>query len=142
MMKEDVFLKGTVEVTINGELAETIPNMVVATGKALVIDHLTRAAAPIISFMGVGSSTTAPDVADIGLGEPVARAATSVTIDTTATTNDTANFLSLFNLTGTIAETGLFTAETGGIMLSHANIGPYTLTPADDLVITWKVQAV
>jgi len=74
-------------------------------------------------FVGIGTGTTAPTADDTDLETPVKRKAGTGTRETTTFTNDTSKLVTTFSsadtLSGTsnISEIGIFTAETGGVML-------------------------
>ena len=98
------------------------------------------------TYLAVGTSTTAfaasqtalqAEITDTGL----ARAAASVTIQTTTVTNDTLQLVHTWTATGskTVEEVGIFNAASSGTMLGRALTTTKALTEDDTLAITYQV---
>lgn len=129
------------------KLNRTIKNTITSVGKA-----------EIAGLMLIDVSGTAFDYIAIGTGTPSATAlggecATSGgtrrggadvtgTRVTTDTTNDTAQLVTTFTFTGSLAitEEGIFNASSGGTMLASQSFSVINVADQDTLTITHKVK--
>lgn len=98
----------------------------------------------------------------IGIGSGSGQAVTDTTLDTEITTNggqrrggadvtatsettnvanDTVQFVTVFNFTGSLAitEAGIFNASTNGVMCAYQDFGVINVANGDNLQITWKI---
>jgi hypothetical protein len=99
-------------------------------------------------YIAIGTGTTAETASDTALVSELARKAASITQITTSISGDTAKleaeFSSADGLSGTrsIAETGIFNASTGGIMLARKTFPTVTLNfdLGDSITIRYYVQ--
>lgn len=124
----------------NGHVKEniTVPNIVVATGKALIASRLTGTAAAVMSHMSVGSGVVAPNTSQTALTAESGRA---VLISTTAVGNVvtyTATFPAGVG-TGAVNEAGIFNAASNGIMLSRTTFNVVNKDSTDSLTISWAI---
>jgi hypothetical protein len=101
-------------------------------------------------YIAIGTGTATESASDTALASEVKRKAASVTQMTTTITGDTAKleaeFSSADTLSGTqtIAETGIFNASTGGILLARKTFPGVTLNwdLGDSILIRYYVQMV
>lgn len=86
---------------------------------------------------GVTDTTLAAEIADSGL----ARAAGTGTLTTTNTTNDTAQLVVTWSVTGTkaVTEAGMLNAASTGVMAAYQNFSALNLVNGDSLQVTWKI---
>ncbi len=134
-----------------------VANLVTSTGKAAVASRIngSGAEAAFVSI-GIGTGTTAASVSDTALetGKAAdgtgdsgvhALASGSVTASrvTTSVTNDTAQLLGTVTFTASMAvtESGVFNANTAGVMLARQVFSAVNVVSTDTLQLTWKVQA-
>jgi len=128
------------------------PNLIVTTGKAAIAGLINGVGSvAYFAWCGVGIGTTGPVAGNTTLeterevdGTADATHTASVTsLVTTTVTNDTAQFVTTFNFTATLAitESGLFNALDDGTMLARQTFAALNVVSGDSIVITWKVQA-
>lgn len=140
MLTDKLSLTGALTISRNGEVVREIKNLVVTSGKALVAANLQGNSVNPITYMALGTGTTAADVADVTLESELDRNALTtsggivsgavVTYETTWAPGDG---------TGAITEAGLFTASTGGTMLART-VFPVVNKGADDTItVVWDV---
>ena len=107
---------------------------------------MTAAAAPQVGWMALGTNAIAAATSDIALGTEITRAAVSSTsIVTTTTTNDAVQYIASYApgvATGPLTEAGLFTAASGGVMLSRTVFPVINKGALDTLGVTWKITQV
>lgn len=143
MLNEKTHFKGELSWTLfdeDGNIKEQGQghNLIVNAGKALMASLLSGASSTIPTYMAVGSSATAPAVTDTALGTELARVAFSSNTPSGAIVTYVANF-GVGVGTGTIQEAGLFSASTGGTMLSRSTSISVTKAAGDTLQITWTI---
>jgi len=100
------------------EECQEFDNLLVTAGKELIADAIRGAAS--ISYCGVGTGQTAVAVSDTDLESIIG---TRKLITTSARSGSVVVFSTFFSAVdnnGTWREAGLFSALTGGTMLSHA----------------------
>ena len=140
MLTDKLSLTGALTISRNGEVVREIKNLVVTSGKALVAANLQGNNVSPITYMALGTGTTAADVTDTTLEFELDRNALTtsggtvsgavVTYETTWAPGDG---------TGAITEAGLFTASTGGTMLART-VFPVVNKGADDTItVVWDV---
>jgi hypothetical protein len=140
-MKDDLIMFGQVSgrvIKADGtELPFAINNLIVATGKTYAVGRLYTNDITPISHMGIGRSPGLPESSQTALLEEIA-ARQQVTA---AVTNNNIKFSANFtNITDTVAEIGLFNANTAGLMFARALIGPFPLQATDTLALDWNVN--
>lgn len=99
-------------------------------------------------YLAIGTGTTAESASDTALVSEIKRKAATVSQVTTTISGDTclfeATFSSADGLTGTsnVAETGVFNASTGGILLARKTFSavPLNWDAGDSLTIRYYVQ--
>lgn len=93
--------------------------------------------------LGVGSGQTADSttLANEITTNGGARQTCSATITTTNVANDTVQFSTTFNFTGSLAitEAGLFNAATAGDMIAYQDFSVINVNSGDNLQIVWNV---
>lgn len=140
MLTDKLSLTGALTISRNGEVVREIKNLVVTSGKALVAANLQGNNVSPVTYMALGTGTTAADVTDTTLESELDRNALTtsggtvsgavVTYETTWAPGDG---------TGAITEAGLFTDSTGGIMLART-VFPVVNKGADDTItVVWDV---
>lgn len=100
------------------------------------------------TYIAVGTGVVAANVTDTTLGTETAasglsRAAATCTQVTTTVTNDTAQQVVTFTVTGTVAvtESGVLNAASAGTLLCRQVFSAINVVSGDSLQITWKVKA-
>lgn len=140
-------LKENVQITHirNGKVLsqKTISNLVTTAGKEASANRLGGLlSTPAWTYIALGTGSAAPAISDTALGSEIttgggARAAATVSLTTTDTTNDTLRLEKLFTFSGTftVSETAVFNNASGATMLNRALIGPYAVTFGDTLIV-------
>jgi hypothetical protein len=140
MINDQISLKGALTITKNGEVIREIDNLVVTAGKELLASRLAGNSGSVISYMAVGTGTTAAAVGNTTLATELDRNALSVNGGTASGAGVTyATTWLAGDATGALTEAGLFTASSGGTMLARTVFAAVN-KGADDLVtISWTV---
>jgi hypothetical protein len=128
---------------------KTIKNLMTNAGFALVAGRLNGSGSPAAAtYIAVGTGTNAAAAADTALQTEtttsgLGRAAGSVSLVTTTVTNDTAQIVVTFTVTGIVAvtESGVFNASSAGTLLCRQVFSAITTANGDSLQITWKIKA-
>lgn len=128
---------------------KTVKNLMTNAGFALVAGRINGSGSPAAAtYIAVGTGTTAAAVGDTALQTELAtsglsRAAGSVSLVTTTVTNDTAQVVVTFTVTGTAAvtESGLLNAASSGTLLCRQVFSAINVVNGDSLQITWKIKA-
>lgn len=126
-----------------------VANLVTNAGFALVAGRINGSGSPAAAtYIAVGTGTTAANVTDTTLQTETAtsglsRAAGSVSLVTTTVTNDTAQVVVTYTVTGTVAvtESGLLNASSAGTLLCRQVFSAINVVNGDSLQITWKIKA-
>jgi len=124
----------------------TISNLVPTVGKAGVAGRIMGSGAPAAAtYIGVGVGTTAAAATDNALqtestASGLTRATATISLVTTDVTDDTAQAVKSFSVTGTVAvtESGMFNASSGGTLLARQVFSAINVVNGDSLEITWK----
>jgi len=114
-----------------------IPNLVVTTGKQFIAGRMTGTA-NVMSYMAVGSGTTAAVIGDTALGSELGRAAISSGTTTLAVTTYVATFPAGTG-TGAVTEAGIFNAASAGTMLCRTVFAVVNKDASDTMSITWLI---
>lgn len=131
--------------------------MITNAGKAAAASRLNGSGSEAaFTAVGIGIGTTAAAATDTTL-ETERKAdgtaasgvhalpAASVTLSrvTTTVTNDTAQLVGTITFTGSLAvtESGVFNADTNGVMISRQVFSAINVASADSLQLTWKIKA-
>jgi hypothetical protein len=115
-----------------------VPNLVVATGLNFIASRIKDATATVMSYMAVGTSTTAASSGQTALVTEIARVALT---STTVTTNSVA-YVATFNAgtgTGALTEAGILNASSVGTMLCRTVFSVVNKGANDSMTITWTV---
>lgn len=126
-----------------------VANLITNAGFALIAGRINGSGSPAAAtYIAVGTGTTAANVADTTLETESAtaglsRAAASVSLVTTTVTNDTAQMVVTYTVTGTVAvtESGVLNAASTGTLLCRQVFSAINVVNGDSLQITWKVKA-
>lgn len=124
--------------TKTGEVVFENHNMFVQTGLNEIAKLVAgQAGASIPAYIAVGTSSTAPSLADTALkGTELGRKAIASVEVTSASIKYGVTFAA-GEATGAWEETGIFSAASGGIMFSRAVTGTYTKGALDEIKIFW-----
>ena len=100
------------------------------------------------TYIAVGTGATAANAADTTLQTEsstsgLSRAAATASRVTTTQTNDTAQLVLTFTVTGTVAvtESGVLNAASTGTLLCRQTFSAINVVNGDSLQVTWKVKA-
>lgn len=145
-------LRGSLRIALqdpSGKLLEEriINNVVVTQGRSWVLGQLetvNQVTSQAISYIAIGSVTTAPTTADIALGGEVTRLAIGTWVTSTLTNNPPnwqAQVSFATNLGNTtLGEAGLFNSSAGGTMLGHATFASFIKATSNTLNISYTVS--
>jgi len=144
MINESVKLKGDLVITVldkDGKVKERREekNLIVSAGLTFICSRMANATATVMSHMAVGSSTTAPQASDTGLGSALG---TREPLDSTVASANTVTFVSSFEAgegTGAVTEAGIFNAATSGTMLCRTTFPVVNKGANDTMAITWVI---
>jgi hypothetical protein len=140
MFDSSLKLTGHLSVSVNGEVVQEIPNLVVTTGKNYVASRMKDATATAMSHLAIGTGSTAAAAGDTALGTEVARVAlTSTTVST-----NTVTYVGTFAAgtgTGSITEAGIFNASSSGTLLCRTVFSVVSKAASDEMSITWVISA-
>jgi hypothetical protein len=140
MFESKLTLTGTLCVSLNGEVVQEIPNLVVTTGKNYVASRMKDATATAMSHMAIGTGSTAAAAGDTALGSEAARVAlTSTTVST-----NTISYVSTFPAgtgTGALTEACIINASSSGTMLCRTVFATVNKNSSDVMSITWQIVA-
>ena len=125
-----------------------ISNLVVSVGAAGVASRINGAGSEAaFIYIAVGIGTTAAAAGDTTLESEIvdsglARAAATASRVTTDVTNDTAQLLYTFSVTGTkaVTESGVLNAASAGTLLARQVFSAVNVVNGDSLQITWKLD--
>lgn len=126
-----------------------ISNLVTNAGFAGVASRINGSGAvnPFI-YIAVGTGTNAADVTDTTLQTEsstsgLSRASSTASRVTTTVTNDTAQDVLTFTVTGTVAvtESGVLSESSSGVLLCRQVFSAINVVNGDSLQITWKIKA-
>lgn len=151
-MENTIKLKGTYDITvtdINSEvlLQKTVDNLVVNAGLAQLASLCGDSGATPFTYIELGTSSTAVAASQTALQAAItdsglARVAATISRVTTTVTNDTFQATYTWTASGskTVEEVGIFSASSGGTMLSRALTGSISLVSGNQLSITYKLK--
>lgn len=140
-IKEGLCLRGSVSIFKNGELVQEKGNLIVNVGRDYVASRITDGSSPIMGWIAVGTGAAAPASGDTALGNELTRKALN-----TGSPSRVANIVTFeVNYTageavGVLTEAGLFNAAAAGDMLSHVQVGPFTMGASDTFAIVWNIE--
>jgi hypothetical protein len=140
---DDMKILGSLKVVLtdeNGVVKEEreIPNLVVSSGKTFIASRMVGTTASAMSYMAVGSSSTAPVAGDVTLGAELGRVALTSGTSSGAVATYVASFGTGVG-TGAIVEAGILNASTAGTMLCRTTFAVVNKGANDTMTITWTV---
>jgi hypothetical protein len=127
---------------------KVVKNLITYAGYAAMASRLNGAGSEAaFTYLGVGTGTTAANVANTGLETPITdsgleRAAATCTRITTAQTNDTAKLDKTWSVTGSkaVTECVAFNAATDGVALGRQVFSAINVANGDSLQIIYTFQ--
>ena len=133
-------------ITGNHSYSRIISNLVTTTGRAGVASRINGSGAEAaFTFIGVGTGTTAAVIGNTTLetetvDSGLSRVAASASRVTTDATDDTAQLVTTFTVSGTkaITESGVLNAVSAGVLLARQVFSAINVVSGDSLQITWK----
>jgi len=136
------FLLGTWQTEKN------VSNLITTAGRGLISGLINGSGSPAAAtYIAVGTGTTAAAITDTTLQTETAtsglsRAAATVSLVTGSVTNDTAQMLKAFAVTGSVAvtESGIFNASSSGTMLCRQVFSAVNVVNTDTLTVTWQIK--
>jgi hypothetical protein len=144
LTQENISMKGELTIDrfdVNGQLIEQkkIPNLIVSSGKNLMISRLLGTTDGVMTHMGVGTGVTSPVIGNTALETPLsARIALTSATQNTNTVTYVGTFAAGVS-TGAITEAGIFNALTSGTMLCRTTFPVVNKAAGDSIVITWVI---
>ena len=126
-----------------------VKNLMTNAGFALVAGRLNGSGSPAAAtYIAVGTGTTAAAATDTALQTELAtsglsRANGTVSLVTTTVTNDTAQIVVTYTVSGSAAvtESGVLNAASVGTLLCRQVFSAINVVSGDSLQITWKIKA-
>ena len=138
MLHDNFNMIGHLSISINDEVVQEVPNLVVTDGKEYVASRMKDTTKAAMSHMAIGTVSTAAAASDTALGGQVNRQAlTSATVAGTTIT-----YIATFGAgsgTGAITEAGLFNASSAGDMLCRTVFAVINKGQNDAMTISWSV---
>ena len=138
MLHDNFNMIGHLSISINDEVVQEVPNLVVTDGKEYVASRMKDTTKAAMSHMAIGTVSTAAAASDSALGGQANREA--LTSSTVAGT--TITYIATFGAgsgTGAITEAGLFNASSAGDMLCRTVFAVINKGSSDSMTITWTV---
>ena len=138
MINEALNLTGHLVISINDEVVQDIPNLVVTAGKGYVASRTKDATTTAMSHMAIGTGSTAAAAGDTALGSESARVAMAGTAVSGAVVTYTATFPAGTG-TAAITEAILVNAASAGTILARTVFPVINKSSADSCSISWAV---
>lgn len=139
MLIDHLKVKGALSISKNGVIVQEVHNLVVDGGKALIASLLAGNGS-VVTYMAVGSSSSAAAAGNTALTAEIDRNA--LTVSGGSASGPTVNYTTTWAAgdgTGAIQEAGLFTASSGGTMLARTVFPVVNKGAADVITISWDV---
>lgn len=141
MYKDDITLKGSLNVYLNNEFVLSASNLVVTTGKEFVASRMAGSTATLMSHMAIGTGTTAAVAGNTTAETEVARVALNSTTVASTVVTYTAHYpAGTPSSAGAITEAVLLDNVSGGVMLCRTVFPVVNKSATDSLTIVWAVQ--
>jgi len=119
---------------------ETVDNLVVTAGKVFIASRMAGTSSAVMSYMAIGTGTTAAAVGDTALQSQSAIVALTSTTPSSNTVVYVASFPAGTPATLTaITEAGIFNASSAGTMLCHTVFAAVNKDVGDTMQITWTI---
>lgn len=142
MIEDTIKATGSLEITLfdpqgNVKQHTEVKNLVVQVGKELIASRLLSNTDNFLTYMAIGTGTTAAASGQTALVTELTR----VSMTNSQSTN-TAQYSATYNPgtgTGSITEAGIFNAASAGKMLCRTVFGVITKDVGDTLTINWNV---
>jgi hypothetical protein len=142
--QENISMKGELTIErfdISGQLVEKrkIPNLVVTSGKSLMISRLLGTTDGVMTHMGVGTGVTSPVVGNTALETALGA---RIALTSATQSSNSVTYVGTFAAgvsTGAITEAGIFNALTSGTMLCRTVFPVVNKAAGDSIIITWLV---
>lgn len=136
-------------ITGNFHNSRIVANLVTNAGFAGVASRINGAGAEAaFTYIAVGTGTTAAAAGNTALETEITdsgleRANSTASRVTTTQTNDTAQLVNTFTVTGTkaVTESGVLNAGAAGVLLCRQVFSAINVVNGDSLQVTWKVKA-
>jgi len=138
MINEALNLTGHLVISINDEVVQDIPNLVVTAGKGYVASRMKDATTTAMSHMAIGTGSTAAAAGDTALGSESARVAMAGTAVSGAVVTYTATFPAGTG-TAAITEAILVNAASSGTILARTVFPVINKSASDSCSISWAV---
>ena len=122
----------------NLKYEDNTTNLVVTSGLEFIADRMTGTGSAVMSYMGIGTGTTAPSAGQTSLISQADRNALTSATTTGASVTYEATFAPGEG-TGAITEAGIFNASSGGDMLCRTTFAVVNKASGDTLTINWTV---
>jgi len=119
-----------------------VPNLVVTVGKNFIASRISSATAPVMGWMEVGTTNTAPAVGDTALAAAIAASRTALAVSGGAPTGAVVRYIATFGATvgtGAWVEAGIFNAASAGTMLCRTTFSVINKAAADSITVTWDL---
>lgn len=149
MLNETITLTGSVKVVLTGpdgkiKQQHEDHNLVVTVGKTYLATWLAAAsqAGKFMSFIGLGTSSTAPASGDTALGAEFSGGGYARPVGTLSSSSNVWTNTATFApgvATGAVTEAGLFSAVTSGTLFAHQVFSVYNKQAGDTLTFAWSV---
>lgn len=120
-----------------------VPNLVVTVGKNFIASRISSASVPVMGWMEVGTTNTAPSVGDTALAAAIGGSRTALTVSGGTPTGAVVRFVATFGAgvgTGSWVEAGIFNANSAGTMLCRTTFGVITKAAGDSITVTWDLS--
>jgi len=138
MINEALNLTGHLVISINDEVVQDIPNLVVTAGKGYVASRMKDATTTAMSHMAIGTGSSAAQASDTALGSESARVAMAGTAVSGAVVTYTATFPAGTE-TAAITEAILVNAASSGTILARTVFPVINKSASDSCSISWAV---
>lgn len=146
-VNDKIKLKGIVQCWVrkkggNWFLEKTLRNLVVDVGLNYIIERISGAtSSAFLTHGGVGYGTTVPTGSDTALeNEIIRKEFTNIDTGTSKQVEFTFNLaFNEGNTPGTITEIGLFTAESGGVMMCRVTFSSLTKDDNTERIFRWTL---
>lgn len=138
MLQDDLKMTGHLTISLNDEVVQEVPNLVVTDGKEFVAARMKDATVSAMSHMAIGTGSTAAAAGDTALGSEADRNALTATSVSGAAVTYTCTFAAGEG-TGAITEAGLFNASSAGDMLCRTVFAVVNKGASDQMSISWVV---
>ena len=140
MITANLKLTGHVTVSINDEVVQEIPNLVVTAGKGYVASRMKDTTAGAMSHMAVGTDSSAAAAGDTALGTESGR----VSLTSSTVSGNVITYVASFpagTATAALTEAAILNASSGGTMLCRTVYATVNKSSSDSMSISWSITA-